>query len=377
MLVPRFTVAENLMLDTMESVGGILDRDAVTKAKRKAEEVGWKFDFDAITGELPVGVQQRIEILKSLVADAETVILDEPTAVLSPGEVDDLFRVLRLLREAGRTIILIAHKLDEVYAIADVVTVLRKGKVTGRGLLSEISREQVVEWMVGEIPAPAAQIDVAQGEVLLRARNLTVLGDRKSVAVKNLELEIREGEIVGIGGVDGNGQLELAEALAGVRRPESGGIRVEGRVSYMPQDRQRDGLALDMPIWENLLFLREANGFYFPSAMRQRGRKLADAYSVKYDSIDDPMRSLSGGNQQKVVAARVMAQQPSILIAMNPTRGLDVKATSFVHDQLTDAARNGMAILLISTDLDELASLATRTLFLCQGEWVEGVEAMV
>ncbi len=378
MLVPRFTVAENLLLDQMESAAGLLDQKSCREAaQRKAAEVGWTFDFNAVTGDLPVGVQQRIEILKALIADSEIIILDEPTAVLSPGEVDDLFRVLRILREAGRTIILIAHKLDEVYAIADVVTVLRKGEVTGRGRLEGISRDQILRWMVGDLPPSSTPISSERGQVLLAAKGITVLGDRRVAALQSLDLEVAEGEIVGLGGVDGNGQLELAEALAGVRPIHAGVLTIEGRAAYMPQDRQRDGLALDMSIWENLLFSSAARGFYSPRMMRRRGRTMADAFDVKYDSIDDPIRSLSGGNQQKIVAARVMSQQPSVLIVMNPTRGLDVKATRFVHDQIRRAAQSGMAVLLISTDLDELAALSHRTLFLRKGQLVEGVEAMV
>lgn len=378
MLVPSFTVAENFALDQLDSLRGKADVHAATqRALSVADSLGWKLEPSAYVRDLPVGVQQRVEIVKALATDAPLLILDEPTAVLAPNEVEDLLGVLRRLREQGKTIVLIAHKLSEVFAIADSVTVLRRGKLVARAHISDTSQEEVARWMVGEETASLAAPRLSPGEPLVELREVTVLGDRGNEAVRSCSLEARSGEVLGIGGVDGNGQLELAEALAGIRPFQKGTSRFAEVPIYIPQDRQKDGLAMDMTIQDNLLIGalddRTLGGpLLKPRAIRTWAEGLVDRFSIKIGSLSDPARSLSGGNQQKVVVARSVSQNPRIVVAVNPTRGLDLKATRFVHDQLAAVAANGGAVILISTDRDELASLATRTVFLSGGKIVSG-----
>lgn len=380
MLVPQFTVAENLALDQLDSVWGAVDQKQVVKrAQRAAEEVGWSFDPSARTNTLPVGVQQRLEILKALAMDAEIIILDEPTAVLSPDEVDDLIRVLRRLAASGKTVVLIAHKLSEVFAAADRVTVLRRGRLVGCAPIGDLTPDTLADWMVGAMPD---QIPMGQPKpgalTALRADGLVVKGARGETAVRGASLAVREGEILGIGGVDGNGQIELAEALAGARPLAAGSLETTVRAAYIPQDRQVDGLAMDMPIWENMLVGSLDDSRLFRGPLLRRGKALEWAshlvgqFSIKAGSVLDAARSLSGGNQQKVIVSRILSQKPGLIVAVNPTRGLDIKATRFVHSQLLSAAAQGAGIVLFSTDLDELAALATRTVFMSRGALVQG-----
>ncbi len=384
-LVPGFSVAENLALACHPALAGDSKpaRDAADSLKR-AEELGWKFDPSARTSQLPVGVQQRIEIIKALSGNAELLIFDEPTAVLAPDEVEDLFRVLRELKGQGKAIVLIAHKLSEVLAIADRVTVLRRGEFVATALRGEVDETRLAEWMVGELPVrrdPDAHREFPPG---LSVHNLWVKGDRGEPSIRDVSFEVGRGEILGIGGVDGNGQVELAEALARVRRVASGSIFVhdvdpdEVRIAYIPQDRQADGLALSMSIRDNLLLggLHRADlscgPVWKPGAVRRWTASLIERFEVKIGHASDPASSLSGGNQQKIVVARSLDRTPDLLIAVNPTRGLDVRATDYVHTQIIQAAAAGARVALISTDLDELAALAHRTLFLSRGELREG-----
>jgi general nucleoside transport system ATP-binding protein len=384
-LVPEFTVAENLALARLGSLHGVLDVGSLAApALAFASQLGWSIEGGAKARSLPVGAQQRVEILKALSADPKVLILDEPTAVLSPDEVQDLFRVLRSLRDAGKAVVLIAHKLSEVMAIADRVTVLRRGQLVAESPLAETNAQQLAEWMVGDVPEATGVLGAGSVRPGLKVAGLKVMGQRGQVALHDVSFEIGRGEILGFGGVDGNGQVELAEVLAGVRAPAAGSVSFEGgadEVAYIPQDRRDDGLALSMTIAENLLIVGHRRveltrgPFLIPGKVREWVKRLVERFQIKVGSVNDPVRSLSGGNQQKVVVSRAMDRIPSLLVAVNPTRGLDLKATDYVHRQILLARDSGAAVALISTDLDELAALSTRTRFLSNGGLVEGAVA--
>lgn len=376
MLVPQFTVLENLILDQMTGLSGLLDSGQIqSKFATLAESVGWKIDFNSRIVDLSVGQQQRIEILKVLGLGTDILILDEPTAVLSAEEIDDLFRVMRTVKSQGKTIILIAHKLAEVMEISDHATVLRRGRLIGSARMSELSVEKLTDWMVGELPDLSNDLNYTPGQVLVTVENLKVKGDRGETAVDISELKVHAGEVLGIAGVDGNGQIELAEALAGVRPIVSGSLNAPSKIAYIPQDRQRDGLALSMSIAENFLVGIGKSGFLNPKALREESKELAEKFQLKYGNLEDPASSLSGGNQQKVILARTLSQSPEFIIAVNPTRGLDLKAAAFVQSQILAAARSGSAVVLISTDLDEVSALADRTLFISGGKLKESTKS--
>lgn len=379
-LVPSFTVAENLALASAERSSGMLDVDReASKALEAAADLGWDLTAEEKVGGLGVGEQQRVEIAKALAGGGAAILLDEPTSTLTPGEVQDLFRILRLAKGSGRAIVLITHKLDEALAIADRITVLRKGKVVVTTEAEGIAPAQIARWMVGQTPPElqkrAAPLD---GEIVIKASGVTVFGDRGRSAVDGASFTVRKGEIFGIGGVDGNGQLELAEALAGVRPVSGGTLETEQRPAYIPQDRHRDGLALGMSVQDNLLVeghrlpaLRRF-GLFLTGAVRAWCETLVAKFQIKTPGLDQPAASLSGGNQQKIVVARALASEPAAIVAMDPTRGLDVQATAYVHRTLLDASRQGAAIVLFSTDLDELAALAGRSAFMSGGRLREG-----
>lgn len=384
MLVPAFTVAENLALARLGRLAGTLDLlETVEPSLLLARHLGWSVDSSARTEDLSVGDQQRIEILKALAGDAPVLIFDEPTAVLTPSEVDDLFRVLGDLRASGKTIILIAHKLDEVMRIADRVTVLRKGRKVADAEIGDVDPQTLARWMVGDLPQPPKRQPRPEGGPALTVRDLAVRGDRGQNAVQGVTFEVARGEVLGIGGVDGNGQVELAETLAGVRGWQSGDMTWEGTnrlpvAAYIPQDRQAEGLALGMTVMENLLVGGgpAARGpFLRPGAIRAWAKGLVARYDIRTPSLDIPVGSLSGGNQQKVVVARALDRAPDLLVAVNPTRGLDIQAADTVHQVILGAAEAGCAVILFSTDLDELAVLATRTLFMSRGRLVERMES--
>ena len=388
MLVPAFTVAENLALYRLEKLfGGPQTARQAEAALKLGEELGWKIDPKAHARDLPVGAQQRVEILKALSGEAKVIILDEPTAVLSPAEVDDLFRVLRRLKSAGKLVILIAHKLTEVIQIADRVTVLRRGKVVGNAPVGEVSVETLAEWMVGGMP-PLLQKVAPNLEQGLTARDVRVKGNLGNLAVDGVSFNVSKGEILGVGGVDGNGQVELAEAVAQIRQ-HTGELAWQGHelgrevsLGYIPQDRQTDGLALRMSVEDNLLIEGQRRkglslGPFLSKARVDRWvRALIERFGIAVSGPEAPVGSLSGGNQQKVVVARALETFPDLLVAVNPTRGLDIQATGYVHSQLLAAKAAGSAILLFSTDLDELSALADRTLFMSGGKFAEGAGAV-
>lgn len=378
MLAGQMTLLENLMLDQLGSLRGLLSPEQIRrKADDVASSLGWHMPFDSRACDLPVGAQQRAEIIKVLCFDPDVIILDEPTAVLSPDEACELIQVLKRLQGQGKTIILIAHKLSEVYAAADRVTVLRQGRNAGQGSLSEIEPSELAAWMLGSAPLPLAPAASSPGPLLLKAEDLTVKGDRGESAVQGISLEVREGEILGIGGVDGNGQTELAEAIAGVRPFASGALSIEEVPGFIPPDRQADGLALRLSILENMAISGinspdfQSRGWLKLGPMRAWGQKLIRDYQIKADHLDDPVSGLSGGNQQKVIVSRVLDGKPKVIVAVNPTRGLDMGAARFVRSELVKAAEGGAGVLLFSTDREELAALSHRTLTMSGGKLME------
>jgi general nucleoside transport system ATP-binding protein len=394
MLIPVMTVAENIVLG-VEPVrdGVLLDERA---ARRRVEDIARTFKFsvdpDARVDGITVGQQQRVEIMKALYRNADILILDEPTAVLTPQEAADLFEILRTLRREGISIIFISHKLNEVLEVADRITVLRRGKKIDTVAREGATEEGLARMMVGrEVllrvdKAPAAPTDVA-----LDVKDLHVLDDRELEKVRGVSFTVRGGEIVAIAGVDGNGQSELVEALTGLRRIESGTIEVGGReleghltprmmidsgVGHIPEDRHRRGLVLEFNLAENLA-LHDYNkppdskhGWLYPARLVQRAVRLIKEFDIRGGGPLTFAGSLSGGNQQKVVVAREVARNPIVLIAAQPTRGLDVGAIEYVHRRLVAERDAGHAILLVSLELDEVLSLADRILVMYEGRIV-------
>ncbi|MEO7453182.1 MAG: ATP-binding cassette domain-containing protein [Fimbriimonadales bacterium] len=370
MLVPAFTVAENLALFALGDSSRVVEH-----AREIADRLGWNLDLRARAADLSVGALQRVEIVKALMSDGRILLLDEPTATLTPNETEDLFRVMRRLREEGKAIVLITHKLQEALSVGDRVTVLRRGKVVVSMPAQGVSPGQLAVWMVGDTPPELNKPLRSAGSTVVNVAGLSIFGERGETVVDNVSFSLSAGEIVGFGGVSGNGQVELAEALAGVR----GSIADD--VAYIPEDRQRDGLALPMSISDNLLASarnrKEVSfvGVLVPFKVRSWCERVVAKFGIKTDSIDAPASSLSGGNQQKVVVARALDSEPEIIVAVNPTRGLDIVAENYVHSQLLEAKRRGAAIALFSTDLEELALLADRTFIMSGGRLLQGDNA--
>jgi ABC-type uncharacterized transport system ATPase subunit len=380
-LVPQFTGEENLALGNMAGTRGTLRLGPLTEpAKAVCRQLGWDLRFSDLVQTYSVGEQQRLEILRALSLGGDVILFDEPTAVLSPDEVDDLLGVLRKLRDSGKIVILIAHKLSEVLAVADRVTVLRRGRRIAGDLRVNVDAGQLAEWMVGEMPPLSKPESFAGIERSgLVAADLTVRGSRGELAVRSASFTVDRGEILGIGGVDGNGQIELAEALAGVRAILNGSTEFELKregyhVAYIPQDRQRDGLAMGMSVSDNLLVTGHRKPelvrgmFLRPRRIDAWVRDLIRRFEIKVRSPKDLVSSLSGGNGQKVVVSRSLDRLPDLLVSVNPTRGLDIKASAYVHEKIREAAGRGAAVVLISTDSDELAALASRRVFMSRGQ---------
>ncbi|HEX2031140.1 MAG TPA: ABC transporter ATP-binding protein [Actinomycetota bacterium] len=382
-LVDEFTVTENIVLGA--EGGPVLDLDA---AERRVSELAASYGFSvhprARVEELSVGEEQRVEILKALYRGIDLLILDEPTAVLTPTEASDLFDNLRKLRDDGKAVVFISHKLDEVLEIADRITVLRRGKVVGETTPRETTKEQLAEMMVGRpVLFRLEKPDVGVGEPVLRLEGLTV-GDR----VKGIDLEVRAGEIVGVAGVEGNGQRELAEAVVGLRPRTGGRITVDGRdlaglsvaeirqrgVAYVPEDRHDRGLVLDMTLWENTVLGRQGErrftsriGVMLIRNIKELAARLIRAFDVRARSITVEAATLSGGNQQKLILARELAGEPRLLVAHQPTRGLDVGAIEFVWRQLLEQKGAGRAVVLISAELEEIYELSDRIVVIYDG----------
>lgn len=364
-LVPAFTVRENLRLSQLG-----IGKTNVLEIERKAEEFGWTIPWDARVDEISVGIQQRVEILKSVATNPEVLIFDEPTAVLSENEVAELIRFLRKMAQQGKIVILIAHKIEEVLAASDRITVLRRGEHIGTVLRSEVESDRLVEMMVGSRVGLATKTDTPTTTV---ESSLNVSNFGPSAVSFN----IPAGIVVGIGGVDGNGQVELAEALAGIEKHRKGSISIEGKeldydqtyVGYVPQDRHEDGLAMDLDLIENIAVAGLVNHQPFSkSNQTSKAQVLIDEFAIKAKSPRDKAKQLSGGNQQKVILARVLDQNPRVLVVVNPTRGLDVKAAQFVHQRIKDAASNGAFVVVFTTDRDELFSLTDEQWFMSRGK---------
>jgi len=392
MLVPTLTVAENLVLGREPRHGLTLDlAQARRDVLRLVRESGLEVPPDALVGDLPVGVAQRVEILKTLYRGARVLILDEPTAVLSPPEVADFMGVLRKLRDAGTTVVLITHKLDEVMAISDRITVMRRGATVARLVTRETSPAAIAQAMVGRdvlLPSESgggAPSDAGIGEPMLVVEDLEVDSARGTRAVNGLSFTLRGGEILGFAGVEGNGQTELIEALAGLRAIAGGRIQlaggdltalpVRGRtaagLAHIPEDRHRRGLILDYTLAENLVLGRQDLfspwGVLDLARLRQSAAAQIAAFDVRPPDPELPARALSGGNQQKIVIAREMGHDFRVLLAAQPTRGVDVGAIEFIHRQLREARSAGKAVLLVSSELSEVLALADRVAVLFRG----------
>lgn len=380
MLVPTLTVVENVILGTRPRA--LLElKGAAERVASLSRRFGLEVDPWAVVDDLPVGLKQRVEIVKALFRGAEVLILDEPTAVLTPDEVRELFTVVRRLTGQGRAVVFISHKLDELLEISDRITVLRDGRVAGTVWARETTKEELAVLMVGrEVSLQIPKRPVPLGAPVLRVEELCVAGRPGGKELRGISLEVRAGEILGLAGVDGNGQRELAEAIFGLVPVTGGRILVggreitgcpprkliAGRVGRIPEDRHRMGLALEMSVEENLLlgaFYRPPfarRGFLNLPAMREAAAKLIAEYGIRTPGAAARVATLSGGNQQKVILARELALDPVLLVVMNPVRGLDIGATEYVYRQLLARRERGTATLLISSDLEEILSLCDR-----------------
>jgi len=389
MLVPVFTVAENVTLGMEETrPSGLLDR---RKARRDVRELSKRYglavDPDALVETLPVGIQQRVEIIKALVRDASVLILDEPTAVLTPAETEDLFRIIRQLKAAGTSIVFISHKLKEVQAIADTITVLRRGAVVGEKPPSA-SEDELAAMMVGRnVQLTVSKGAARPGDVVLDVEDLTVADETGRVWVNGMSFQVRAGEILGLAGVQGNGQTELTEALLGLRPIASGQIRLSGRdlthstprqrlhagIAYIPEDRQEDGLVGAFSVADNMI-LDSYDRPPFSSginldlgAIASNAAERVQEFDVRTQSADTPVGTLSGGNQQKVILARELGREHKVLVASQPTRGLDVGSIEFVHRRIVQQRDHGVAVLIVSSELDEIYALADRIAVMYEG----------
>jgi simple sugar transport system ATP-binding protein len=394
MLIPVMTVAENIVLAVEPTRAGVLldYAGAAQRVRDLAENFGFAIDPEALVEDITVGQQQRVEIMKALYRKADVLILDEPTAVLTPQEASELFQILGSLKAEGMSIIFISHKLNEVLEIADRITVLRRGKVIDTVPREGATEEGLARMMVGrEVLLEVEKGPATPGDVLLEVEGLHVLDDRGIEKVRDVSLEVRAGEIVGIAGVDGNGQTELIDALTGLRRPSAGGIRIaatqlehhasardalDAGIGHIPEDRQRRGLVLDFSLAENIALHDYCYppdskwGWLFPQRLVERARRLIAEFDVRGGMPYTKAKALSGGNQQKLVVAREVARDPKVLIAAQPTRGLDVGAIEYVHRRLVEERDAGRAILLLSLELDEVLSLSDRVLVMYEGEIV-------
>ncbi len=396
MLVPSLTVTENVALGLKSSRGLLLDLDRVAARIRElAETYGLQVDPDRPVWQLAVGQQQRVEIMKALYRGAALLILDEPTAVLTPQEVDDLFVTLRQMARDGHALIFISHKLHEVLSISNRVTVLRDGRFIGSVPTSEATKQSLARMMVGrDVVLEYERHEAAQGEVRLKVENLEALRDEGTPALRGVSIEVRSGEILGLAGVSGNGQRELAQTIFGLRPASAGRVLLDGHdvlgkhvnvlnargLSYIPEERMLDGVITDFTVAENMV-LQDHGQKPFATSIFLNGRaigrtcgELIKSFDIKTPSGDTPIKSLSGGNIQKVILARELRRNPRVLIAAQPTRGVDIGATEYIHRCLLDERAKGTATMLISEDLDEILALADRIAVIYEGEIVGVVD---
>jgi simple sugar transport system ATP-binding protein len=397
MLVPVFTVTENVVLGVEPTLGPVATID-MKEARREVEEISRKYgllvDPEAIAEDLPVGVQQRVEIIKVLFRDAEIIVFDEPTAVLTPQEVDEFFKIVNGLKEAGKGIIFITHKLGEVIDVADRIAVLRRGKVVGEADPKTATKEELAELMVGRPVDLVVDKEPAQpGDVVLSVKELLVRDERQHTAVDHVSFEVRSGEIVGIAGVQGNGQTELVEALTGLLDPLGGHVELNGvdvtlatprqmheaSVAHIPEDRQVMGLILAFDVAENLVL----DSYYaepYSHGIRmdwdyahRHADELIEQYDIRTPSSHTNVGNLSGGNQQKLIVAREFARDTKLIIASQPTRGIDVGSIEYIHGRIVEERDDGAAVLIVSSELDEILALADRILVMFRGKIVAEV----
>ena len=398
MLIPVFTVTENVMLGAEETrFAGVLNRESAANRIRKiSEQFHLEVDPEALVGELPVGVQQRVEIIKLLYRDADILIFDEPSAVLTPQEADDLFKIMRSLTKQGKSIIFITHKLREVLDISDQISVLRRGKMVGTTTPAKADKKKLASMMVGrdvllEINKKKAKI----GDTVLKVDGLKVLDGSKALMVDNVSFEVRAGEVLGIAGVQGNGQTELVEAITGLRKVVAGTIHLGGKdishsspreitelgTAHIPEDRQRDGLVLSFPVVDNLTL----NTYYLApnskGVILQKDKMLASAietienFDIRTPSPITSVGSLSGGNQQKVIVARELSRPVKLIVASQPTRGLDVGSIEYIHNRLMEKRDSNVAVLLVSSELDEILQLSDRIAVMFDGKIIDFLDA--
>jgi simple sugar transport system ATP-binding protein len=397
MLIPVFTVAENIMLGDETTKHGILDRKTVSaKVGDLSRQYGLEVDPEALVGQLPVGAQQRVEIIKTLYRDAQILILDEPTAVLTPQEADELIVIMRGLTERGHSIIFITHKLKEVLAVADRITVMRSGRVVGTVTPEDMDEAKLASMMVGrEVILTVKKGEASPQEEILKVEDLHAIDNRGLESLRGVSFEVRAGEVLGIAGVQGNGQTELAEALTGLRDAKSGSVALAGNdvtgktprpiieagLAHIPEDRQKHGLVLSYSVADNMVLCN----YYLPpfakgmvlqqEAVDANARKLIEEYDVRTPSPFVPTSKLSGGNQQKVIVARELSRDVKLLIASQPTRGLDVGSIEYIHKEIIAMRDRGVAVLLISAELDEIMALSDRIAVMYRGQIVTTVDA--
>ena len=394
MLVEAFTVAENIILGSEVTNKGVLDlKKANTDILELSERYGLAVDPTAKVEDISVGAQQRVEILKTLYRGADILIFDEPTAVLTPAEILELMEIMKTLVKEGKSIILITHKLDEIRAVADRVTVIRRGKSIQTVGIEGATNKDLAEMMVGRSVSFVTEKEEAQPkEVVLAISDLVVNENRGVPAVKELSLDVRAGEIVGIAGIDGNGQSELIQAITGLRKVKSGSIKIKGQevvglsprkitemnVSHVPEDRHRDGLVLEMMLSENIAlqtYYKEPlskNGVLNYNQINSYARKLMEEFDVRAANEIVPASALSGGNQQKAIIAREVDRNPDLLIVSQPTRGLDVGAIEYIHKRLIGERDKGKAVLVVSFELDEILNLSDRIAVIHDGK-IQGI----
>lgn len=398
MLVETFTVVENIILgmETTKSLGIIDLKKATKKVEELSKKYGLHVDPNSKIQDISVGMQQRVEILKALYRGADILILDEPTAVLTPQEIEEIMQIMKNLTEQGKTIVIITHKLKEIKQAADYCTIIRRGKKIDTVKVAEVTEEDLASMMVGrEVSFKVDKKEAEVGELALEIDNLVVKDNRNLDAVKELSLKLNKGEILGIAGVDGNGQSELIEGITGLRPIESGTVKLGGEnitnltpkeiiekgMNNIPEDRQKRGLVLDFTVAENMILEN-----YHKKPFAQKGRlnhkeiskfsnELIDKFDVRPKDDKHIARSLSGGNQQKVILAREISNDPDVLIAAQPTRGLDVGAIEYVHRFLVDQRDRGKAVLLISFELDEIMNVSDRVAVIFDGKIVDIIDA--
>jgi simple sugar transport system ATP-binding protein len=397
MLVPVFSVTENMILGAEVSKLGVLNlKEARKRILNLSDTYGLEVDPDAIVEEIPVGVQQRVEILKALFRDARILILDEPTAVLTPQEIEDLFRVMRELKSKGVSIIFITHKLKEVMEIADRIMVMRRGKVVGETRPAETDKNLLANMMVGrEVLLSVEKTPSKPGDPIFEIKDLSIHNEEDRNLVEDVSLAVHAGEILGVAGVQGNGQTELVQAITGMRHIDSGSIILNGEtmpadnprtlvehgLAHIPEDRHRDGLVLPYPLTDNLVLCSYYKHPYVKGltrndeAIEAHAEELIENYDIRTPSPFVPASNLSGGNQQKVIVARELSRNVKILIANQPTRGLDVGSIEYIHRTLVAMRDRGVGILLISAELDEIMSLSDRIAVMYEGEIVDILDA--